>query len=208
MELAAFAALASQIGSAVAGAAPYITAAGTLAGGAAAYGQGQASAKMARQQGEFNAREAERAAGEARAEAGRKAEARREQGEQVMSRQRAVAAGGGAGAGGTEGYLDIVGDTEQRSSYYSGLEIAGGANRAAGLNHKAAVSRWSGEASADAAEAKGTAAFIGSAFDAASGAIKARAGAFRGNDDLISDTYDPDTGWRTKTRKPSGGRYY
>ena len=50
MELAAFMTLVSQ-------AAPYIGAASAVASGAAAYGQGQASAKMARQQGEFNAKE-------------------------------------------------------------------------------------------------------------------------------------------------------
>lgn len=189
------------------GAGSLLSAGATLASGAAAYGQSQAGAKMARQQGEFNAKEAERAANEARSDAARKAAVRREEGERVLSRQRAVAAAGGAGGG--EGLLDLMGDTAQRSEYYSDLELASGEQRAAGLEGRALVSRWAGDANANALEARGTGALLESGLKTTAIGLKARPGAFSSGDtgDLVSDSYD-DYGWRTQTRRASGGRYY
>lgn len=201
-------ALAAAAASAASSVPSWLPVAASVASGGLAYAQGQQQASVAKKTAEFNAKELERAAAEERAAASRKAYERRQQTDRILSRQRAVGAAGGAGTD-SEGFLDIAGDTAQRGEYLSDLEIASGANQAAGLESKAELARYKGAAEASAAKARGTSALVGAAFDVAGSGLKrapvAKAASY---DDLI-DFDANDSGWSTETwrRKPRG-RYY
>jgi len=145
-------------------------------GAGAAYGQSKAQGKMAQQTAEFNAKQAEASAAEERAQASRRAEEQRDKTERIISRQRAVGAASGAGQG--EGSFDLVGDVAETGQYYSDLEIASGASRAAGLKGKAAASRWEGAAKKSMYDSQATGALVKGAFDVATGIAKAPAGTF------------------------------
>jgi hypothetical protein len=147
-------------------------------GAGAAYGQSKAQGKMAQQTAEFNAKQAEAAAAEERAQASRRAQEQRDKTERIISRQRAVGAASGAGTTEGEGYLDLVGDVAETGQYYSDLEIAGGASRAAGLKGKAAASRWEGAAKKSMYDSQATGALVKGAFDVATGIAKAPKGTF------------------------------
>lgn len=177
--------------------------AATAASGALAYGSASKQAGMSKMAGERNAQELERAADEARADGARKAAEHRMQGEKIMSRQRAVAASGGAGAGGTEGYLDVVGDTAERSQYLSDLDIASGENTATGLEDKAALSRWKGGTESDLYKSKGTGALVGAGFDIAATGLKRAPVAAGSADDFVDQEYGNqiNDGWTTTTRR-------
>ena len=184
--------------------------AATAASGALAYGSANKQAGMQKMAGERNAQELERAADETRAEGARKAAEHRMKTEQVMSRQRAVAASGGAGAGGTEGYLDIVGDTAERGQYLSDLDIASGENAAVGLEDKAALSRWKGGAESDLYQAKGTGALVNAGFDIAATGLKRAPVASGGADDFVYEEYgnQVNDGWTTTARRPKSKLRY
>ncbi len=207
----------AAIGTAIAGAAATVPAwvptaasvAATAAGGAMAYGGARRQAAMSKAAGEYNAQGLEQAAGQERADASRKAYERQKQGERLMSRQRAVAAAGGAGAGDTEGFADVIGDTAGYTALQSALEIGLGENRARGLESKAAVSRAKGGAEADLYSAKGTSALIGAGLDIAATGLK-RAPTAAGGDDLIYEEYGDMTnrGWHTTGRSATPRRRY
>ena len=107
----------------------------------------QAGAKIAggasaQQAGEFNARGFERMSAEERAAAQRAAMERRREGDLVLSRQRALAAASGAGAG--PSLLDIIGDTAARAEYQAQGEMYTGETRARALLDRAAAARYEG----------------------------------------------------------------
>lgn len=183
--------------------------AATAASGAMAYGSARQQGAMSKATGEYNAKELERSAAEERARGARAAAERRMKGEQLMSRQRAVAAAGGAGAGDTEGFADIIGDTAQRSDYFSALELAGGESAASGLESKAKFSSVKGAAESDLYNRKATAAAVGAGLDIAATGLK-RAPAAGGGDDLIYEEYGDMTnkGWHTTARSASPRRRY
>lgn len=186
---------------------PYATAAATAGLG---YTSAQRSASIAKQTGEYNAKELERGAADERAAGVRKAQEQRLKNEVVMSRQRAAAAKSGAGTSEGEGYLDLVDDTAQRGQYLSDLDISMGENAAAGLQAKAAMSRAKGSAEAGSYRMKSYAALVEGAGSMANTAIKRRpmAASSDGYDDLI-DFDANDAGWSTEVyRNKSRGRYY
>ena len=140
--MAELAALASAVGSAVAGSAstilPIIGTAATVAG---TIGAGYAG----KQEAEFEAKQSERAAADERAIASRQSEERRKKTAYVLSEQKAKAASSGAGVTNPT-ILDIMGDTAQEGDYLARSDIAAGETRARGLLDKAAASRYKGKA--------------------------------------------------------------
>jgi hypothetical protein len=201
-------ALAAAAATAASSVPSWLPVAASVASGGLAFAQGQQQAKVAKATGEFNAKELEKAAAEERAAAARKAYERRQQTNRVLSRQRAVGAAGGAGTD-NEGFIDIAGDTASRGEYLSDLEIASGANQAAGLENKAAMSRFKGAADASAAKAKGVSALVGAAFDVAGHGLKKAPVAKGGSDYDLIDFDANDSGWSTEVyKKKPRGRYY
>lgn len=172
MELFAIgSALASGLGSAAAGTAG--AAAGAAAGtGAAAAGTGLSLGTMlsaagtvagvggtlaagyaGKQASEQEAAQYRRRAAEEKAAAGREAYMQRERNEEVISRQRAVAASSGAGVVNPT-VLDLFGDTAQRGEYLANTITYGGEQRA-----RSAIDN------ANAAKAKGKSLWTGSLLD-------------------------------------------
>ena len=187
-----------------------VSAAATAASGTVAYASANKQAGMQKMAGERNAQELERAADEARADGARKAAEHRLQEERITSRQRAVAASGGAGAGGNEGYIDIVGDTAERGQYLSDLYIASGENVATGRQGQADVARWKGGVESDLSKAKGTGALIGAVGDIAATGLK-RAPMTQGSpDDFVYEEYGDQVndGWTTTARRPKSKLRY
>ncbi len=189
-----------------------VTAATTAASAGLAYGSHQQQAGQQKIAGELNARESERAAAEARGDAGRKAAERRLKEEALLSRQRAVAASGGAGAGETEGFSDIVGDTAERGEFLVQSDLAIGENQARGFESRAAISRWDGNAKAATSQAKGTAALVNAGFDIAGSALKRRP-MTNVSDDFVFEEYgnNANAGFHTVAKRSGparGGRYY
>lgn len=97
----------------------------------------------AREAGEYNAASLERQAAEERAAAGRTAAERRLETERVISRQVALAAASGAGAG--PSLVDIIGDTAARGEYQAQSERYLGEARARNLTDRANIARYEGE---------------------------------------------------------------
>ena len=201
--------LAASAASAAASVPAWVPVAASVASAGLTAAQANQQAKTAKMTGEFNAKELEKAAAEERAAASRKAFERRQQTNRVLSRQRAVGAAGGAGTD-NEGFIDIAGDTASRGEYLSDLEIASGANQAAGLENKASYARFKGAADASAYKGKAASALVGAAFDVAGSGLKKAPVAKAADDgyDLI-DFDASDSGWATETyKKKPRGRYY
>ena len=97
----------------------------------------------ARDASRFNAAALERQATEEFAAGTRTAGERRRETELVLSKQRAIAAASGAGAG--PSLLDIIGDTAARGEYQAQAEMYTAGTRARNLKDKAAVARYEGE---------------------------------------------------------------
>lgn len=93
----------------------------------------------------FEAKEREKAAADERAASQRTAIEKRHEGDIVMSRQRALAAAGGAGVV-NPSILDIYGETAQRAEYNAQTEMFGGESRARGQLDQAAAARAKGKA--------------------------------------------------------------
>lgn len=205
----AFTALAAMAATAASSVPAWVPTAAAIAGsavtGAAAYGQSKQQGAMAKATGDRNAAELERAANEKRAEAARKAAMQRERADQVLSRQTAVGAAGGAGTA-NEGFLDTFTDTAQRGAYYSDLAIASGENEATGLEDRANWSRAKGSAEQSQYNARANTALVKTGFDIAGAGLKRAPMAT--SDDLIDYNYDDSSGWATTTRRKTGGRYY
>jgi hypothetical protein len=90
-----------------------------------------------------NAAGLERQAAEEFAAGQRAAGERRRNTDLVISRQRALAAASGAGAG--PSLLDIIGDTAGRGEYQAQSEMFLGESRARNLKNRAAAARYEGE---------------------------------------------------------------
>lgn len=207
MELFAF--LTAAAASAASTAPTWLPIAGTAVSGGLAYGAAKQQAEQQKMAGELNAREMERAASEARGDAARKADARRDKEEAVLSQLRARAASSGGGASGTEGYSDAFGDIAQAGQHRFLSELAIGENNALGYESKAAVSRWEGDTKAAQSKAKGTAALVNAGFDIAGSALKRRPMASGSTDDFVFDEYGAQTngGWSTRAKRTSKLRY-
>lgn len=111
-------------------------------------GQGvQAGAKIAggmsqMEAGKYNAAALEREGTESFAAATRAADERRRETELVISRQRALGAASGAGAG--PSLLDIIGDTAARGEYQAQSALYTGEAQARKLKDRAKIARWEG----------------------------------------------------------------
>lgn len=87
----------------------------------------------------------ERKAGEERAASQRAAIEKRSETDRMMSRQKALAAAGGAGVV-NPSILDIYGETAQQGEYNAQTELYGGESRARGQLDQAALARAKGKA--------------------------------------------------------------
>jgi hypothetical protein len=161
-------ATAGAIGTAASAAAPYAglaataaTVGGTVLEGVSAKNQAEADARAGMQAAEIQKRSLEAKAAEERAAAGREAQEKRKEGELLKSRQVALAASSGGGTANPT-ILDILGDTESRTSYLANSAVYGGEQRAAGLKDQANFGTWQAKTQAASSKAKGDAAFSGS----------------------------------------------
>jgi hypothetical protein len=114
----------------------------------------------------FEAKQREAKAAEERAASQRTAIDKRHEGDLVMSRQKALAAAGGAGVV-NPNILDLYGETSERAEYNAASEVYGGESRARGQVDQAAAAR-----------AKGKAAVKGSIFEAGGTAFTGLSKAF------------------------------
>jgi hypothetical protein len=137
--MGASAATAATIGSVISGVGTAMSVMGAISG----YRASQAQAKAVTQQAAYQAKTAEIAAGQSRAEAQHRAEEDRRQGRLALSR--AIAVGASSGGGAADPTVvniagDIAGDTEYRalSSLYAGEE------RARNQQQQADLSRYEG----------------------------------------------------------------
>jgi hypothetical protein len=139
--MAALAAVGAWIGSNIGTVAS--TAGGLLtAGGSIAAGQAENNSAK------FEAQQMEAKAKEEKAAAQRDAEQKRREGTLINSRQQALAAASGAGAGAdAPTIVKLMSDTAGQSEYGANSVLYGGNERAAGLNDSAGARRRSGKAS-------------------------------------------------------------
>lgn len=114
-----------------------------LIGQAIQAGAGIARGYSAKQAGEYNAAALERQAADERAASQRTADEQRLATDRVISRQVAVGAASGAGAG--PSLLDIIGDTAQAGEYRAQAERYAGESRARALRDRGAIARWEGD---------------------------------------------------------------
>lgn len=126
-----------SFGSVLGGIGSLISAGGTIASGVAA-----------KNAADFEAQQMEMKAQEERAAAQREAQAKRREGALVMSRQQALAAASGAGAGfDAPTIVKLMTDTAREAEYNAGTVMYGGESRARGLMDSAKGRRLSGKAS-------------------------------------------------------------
>jgi hypothetical protein len=102
-----------------------------------------AGGMSARQAGAYNADALDRQGTEEVAAAQRVAAERRLETDRVLSRQVALGAASGAGAG--PSLLDIVGDTAQAGEYRAQADQYQGNQRARALHERGRVARWEGD---------------------------------------------------------------
>jgi hypothetical protein len=106
-------------------------------------GAGIAKGYAARQAGEYNEAALRRQATDEVAASQRSAHEQRLATDRVISRQVAVGAASGAGAG--PSLLDIIGDTAQAGEYRAQAERYAGESRARALRDRGAIARWEGD---------------------------------------------------------------
>lgn len=137
-----------------------------------------------------------------RAVASVQAERRQKAAERLVSEQRARFAASGGGLGGSA--AEVMAETEEKGAYNSALEMWQGEEKARGLEDSAAIARAASKAQRSALPFKiGATILTGGAK-----AYGASGGTWDfGGGDVISEDYDPDSGWRTTTRR-SRGVYY
>ena len=116
------------------------------------------NAEMARQTGEFEGAQLDRAAIEERIAGQFAAREKQLDLDRVLSAQRARAASGGAGGVGTAGVLDIMGDTYERGKYLKDIETYNAETKARGRMDQAAMARAKAIAAAHGLELQGEAA--------------------------------------------------
>jgi len=117
---------------------------GAVVSGVAAIGQGVAANNAAK----FEAQQMEMRAKEETAAAQREADAKRREGALLNSRQQAIAAASGGGAG-TDAptIVKLMADTAGQAEYNAQSSMYGGLSRAAGLRDQAKARRAEGKAS-------------------------------------------------------------
>lgn len=149
-------------------------------------GAGIARGASARQAGQYNADALDRQATDEVAAAQRVAAERRLETDRVISRQVALGAASGAGAG--PSLLDVVGDTAQAGEYRAQADMYAGEQRARSLRDRGRIARWEGDN-----------AFRGSILEGV-GSIALGAGRHRLQYGSTSSGYDPRWQRTTTTR--------
>lgn len=135
-----------------------LSAAGTIAGGAAANQAGQST----QQADYFKAAQEDMAAQESRASSQRSALEKGRQTELVQSKLQADAAASGGGAS-DPGVLTLAGNIGGRGEYESLMDMYTGENRARGLTDQATGTRLTGDAAAAEGNAKENASYLSAA---------------------------------------------
>lgn len=142
--MAFLAAIGSALGSSLSGIGTAASVVGTGVSALGAIQQGRAAQAAA----DYEAKQMGIKGAEERAAAGREAQMKRKEGELALSRQQALAAASGAGAG-TDAptIVKLMSDTAGQSAYNAGVVNYGGESRAQGLFDSARGRRASGKAS-------------------------------------------------------------